>query len=255
MNLSEGFTVVIPARYGSTRLPGKALSDLGGKPMVVRTFEQASASAATAVVVATDDHRIESAVLAVGGTVCMTSPSHQSGTDRAAEVAATLGLSPQAIVVNVQGDEPFIPPGNISQVAENLAANPNMDMATLCEPLEPELLHDASAVKVVRAADGRALYFSRATIPWYRDAFAADSTRVPPDSLLRRHVGIYAYRVEFLARFVQLPPCELENTEALEQLRAIYHGAAIHVEDAREPPGPGIDTPEDLARAQARYAR
>jgi 3-deoxy-manno-octulosonate cytidylyltransferase (CMP-KDO synthetase) len=249
--MTPDFVVIIPARLGSTRLPGKALADLAGQPMVVRTWRQAVASAAARVVVATDNQQIVDVVERAGGEAVMTSSEHVSGTDRVAEVARKLALDAERIVVNVQGDEPFIPPDNIVQVAVNLAANPAMDMATLCEPLDDVLLHDPSAVKVVRGADERALYFSRATIPWYRDAFANDPETVPPSPLLRRHVGIYAYTVGFLERFVALPACELESAEALEQLRALYHGAVIHVADAALPPGPGIDTPADLERARA----
>lgn len=248
------FVVVIPARLGSSRLPGKALLDLGGEPMVTRTWRQACASAARRVVVATDDTRIVDVIERVGGEAVMTHVDHVSGTDRVAEVVATLDPGGDTIIVNVQGDEPFIPPANIAQVAENLAVRPDFDMATLAEPLEPELLHDAAAVKVVRGADDRALYFSRATIPWYRDAFASAGDTLPPASLLRRHVGIYAYRAAYLERFVALPPAPIEQAEALEQLRALYHGALIHVADAAEPPGPGIDTPDDLARARALLA-
>ncbi|MGB0750837.1 MAG: 3-deoxy-manno-octulosonate cytidylyltransferase [Gammaproteobacteria bacterium] len=245
------FVVVIPARYGSTRLPGKALLPLGDKPMVVRTYEQAASSRADRVVVATDDERIREAIIEHGGEVCMTSPDHPSGTDRVAEVARKLRLAHDAIVVNVQGDEPLIPPSIIAQVATNLAEHEDMDMATLAEPINPALLHDRAAVKVVRAHKGRALYFSRSTVPWYRDAFAAEPDTVPAETLIRRHVGIYAYRVSFLEQFVAWPACPLENAEALEQLRALYYGGAIHVDDAVEEPGPGVDTAEDLERARA----
>ena len=253
MNQSHhaNFIVVIPARYGSTRLPGKALLPLGGKPMVVRTYEQAASSRAERVVVATDDERIREVIIDHGGEVCMTSSHHVSGTGRVAEVAKKLRLADDAIVVNVQGDEPLIPPSIIAQVANNLAVHKGMDMATLAEPINATLLHDRSAVKVVRAHNGRALYFSRSTVPWYRDDFAAEPDAVPADTLIRRHVGIYAYRVSFLKQFVAWPTCPLENAEALEQLRALYFGGAIHVDDAREEPGPGVDTAADLERARA----
>lgn len=249
------FTVIIPARFGSTRLPGKALRAIAGRPMIEHVWARACASAAQRVVVATDDGRIEAAARGFGAEVCMTATHHLSGTDRVAEVAARLQLPPEAIVVNLQGDEPLVPPAIIDQVAANLAARPHMHMATLCEPLDEVLLHDPSAVKVVRGADGRALYFSRATIPWYRDAFAQAPGQLPEAApagpLLRRHVGLYAYRVDYLRELVALAPCALELAESLEQLRALYHGGLIHVDEACEVPGPGVDTEADLARVEA----
>jgi 3-deoxy-manno-octulosonate cytidylyltransferase (CMP-KDO synthetase) len=244
-------TVVIPARYDSTRLPGKALAPLAGKPMVQHVWERAGQSAAARVVIATDDARIERAAIDFGAEVLMTSPAHASGTDRVAEVAGALDLAEDAIIVNVQGDEPLVPPAIIDQVATNLATYSEFSMSTLSIPLVAQALHDPSVVKVVSAANGRALYFSRATIPWYRDAFAVSRDSLPAESLLRRHVGIYAYRVAFLKTFVALGSCELEEAEALEQLRALYHGAQIHVAQACVPPGPDVNTPHDLEVVEA----
>lgn len=243
--------IVIPARLASTRLPGKVLRELAGKPMVQHVWERVQGTGLGPVVIATDDAKVAQVATGFGADVEMTAAEHTSGTDRIAEVVRRRGLAADHIVVNVQGDEPLIPPENVRQVAENLAAHPHMQMATLAEPVAPEELHDPGAVKVVTAHDGRALYFSRATIPWHRDAFAANRDAIPASGLLRRHIGIYAYRAGFLQTFVDYGPCDLERTEALEQLRALYHGAAIHVADAHHAPGPGVDTEADLARAEA----
>jgi 3-deoxy-manno-octulosonate cytidylyltransferase (CMP-KDO synthetase) len=243
--------IVIPARLGSTRLPGKVLRELAGKPMVQHVWERVCVSELGPVVIATDNARVAEVAVAFGADVEMTASNHPSGTDRIAEVARRRQLAADHIVVNVQGDEPLIPSENVRQVAENLASHPEMQMATLAEPVAPEELHDPGAVKVVAAHDGRALYFSRATIPWHRDAFVTSPEEIPASGLLRRHVGIYAYRAGYLQTFVDYGACALEQTEALEQLRALYYGAAIHVADALSPPGPGVDTEADLARAEA----
>lgn len=240
------FTVIIPARYSSTRLPGKPLLDLAGKPMIQRVYEQACQSDARSVVVATDDERIKECVLSFGGEVCMTSASHESGTDRLAEVARHLALDESECVVNVQGDEPLIPPSVINQVARNLEVS-GASMSTLSEEIESqEVAFDPNAVKVVCDKNGIALYFSRAPIPWSRDTFSSVGGALPQNQVLQRHVGIYGYRVGFLHQFVQWGPCALEQVESLEQLRAMWHGAKIHVELAVEPPAPGIDTEADL---------
>lgn len=241
------FSVVVPARYASARLPGKALADLAGKPMVLRVAERCLLSAAGQVWVATDDPRIADAV----GERCpvvMTRPDHPSGTDRLQEVVTQLGLADDDIIVNVQGDEPLIPPEVINQVAENLAANPDCQMATLCEPITAAGdLFSADICKVVFDNRGRALYFSRAPIPWDRTAFAKDREQIG-DGEWWRHIGIYAYRAGFLHQFVNWPPAPLEKLESLEQLRALANGAAIHVAPAcKDVPG-GVDTPEDLER-------
>ncbi|KQQ64216.1 3-deoxy-manno-octulosonate cytidylyltransferase [Pseudomonas sp. Leaf129] len=249
--MSTAFTVVIPARYQSTRLPGKPLQMIAGKPMIQHVWEQACKSTAARVVVATDDGRIESACRAFGAEVVMTRPDHESGTDRLAEVCQVLGLDADAIVVNVQGDEPLIPPVVIDQVAANLAASREAAMATLAEPIaDVEALFNPNVVKVVTDLNGLALTFSRAPLPWARDDFANDRDVLPAQVPYRRHIGIYAYRAGFLQDFVQWGPCWLESTERLEQLRALWHGVRIHVADAVQAPPAGVDTAEDLERVR-----
>lgn len=249
--MSNAFTVVIPARYASTRLPGKPLQDIAGKPMIQHVWEQACKSSAGQVVVATDDARIIEACQGFGARVILTRADHNSGTDRLAEVAAALGLAADAIVVNVQGDEPLVPPAIIDQVAANLAANPQAAIATLAEPIsDVAALFNPNVVKVATDRNGLALTFSRAPLPWARDAFAADRDSLPADVPYRRHIGIYAYRAGFLQDFVAWGPCWLENTECLEQLRALWHGVRIHVADASEAPPAGVDTQEDLDRVR-----
>lgn len=245
------FTVVIPARFASTRLPGKPLQDIAGKPMIQHVWQQACKSSALQVVVATDDARIVSACEAFGARVVLTRAEHNSGTDRLAEVASQLGLASDAIVVNVQGDEPLIPPAIIDQVAANLAAHPEAAMATLAEPIEDvTALFNPNVVKVSSDINGLALTFSRAPLPWARDALANDRNRLPAGVPYRRHIGIYAYRAGFLHDFVAWGPCLLEDTECLEQLRALWHGKRIHVADALQSPPAGVDTAEDLARVR-----
>ncbi|MDT4788257.1 3-deoxy-manno-octulosonate cytidylyltransferase [Pseudomonas jinjuensis] len=249
--MSNAFTVVIPARYASTRLPGKPLQDIAGKPMIQHVWEQARRSGATQVVVATDDARIREACEGFGAQALLTRADHNSGTDRLAEVADALGLADDAIVVNVQGDEPLIPPSIIDQVAGNLAAHPEAGIATLAEPIhEVAALFNPNIVKVVSDCNGLALTFSRATLPWARDALAASRDLLPAGVPYRRHIGIYAYRARFLRDFVAWGPCWLEDTECLEQLRALWHGVRIHVADALEAPQAGVDTPEDLERVR-----
>jgi 3-deoxy-manno-octulosonate cytidylyltransferase (CMP-KDO synthetase) len=249
--MTTAFTVVIPARYASTRLPGKPLLLIAGKPMIQHVWEQACKSSAQRVVVATDDVRIAQACEGFGAQVVMTREDHNSGTDRLAEVAAKLGLEPDAIVVNVQGDEPLIPPSVIDQVAVNLATHTEARMATLAEPIEDvQSLFNANVVKVVSDLNGLALTFSRATLPWARDTFAKTLEQMPQGVPYRRHIGIYAYRAGFLHDFVSWGPCWLENTECLEQLRALWHGVRIHVADALIAPPAGVDTVEDLERVR-----
>jgi 3-deoxy-manno-octulosonate cytidylyltransferase (CMP-KDO synthetase) len=246
------FTVVIPARYASTRLPGKPLLDIAGRPMVRHVWERATRSSAARVVIATDDERIRTAAEAFGAEVCMTAATHPSGTDRLQETVAALGLPGEAIVVNVQGDEPLIPPEVIDQVAANLSHAADCGMATLCEALDSvEAFLDPNIVKLVRDDRSRAIYFSRAPIPWPRDAFAADRTRLPEGFRPLRHIGIYAYRVEFLHRFVGWPLGVLEGLESLEQLRALEHGVGIHADHACAAIPGGVDTPADLLRVNA----
>ncbi|MDH4652895.1 3-deoxy-manno-octulosonate cytidylyltransferase [Pseudomonas sp. JS3066] len=249
--MTQAFTVVIPARFASTRLPGKPLQDIAGKPMIQHVWEQARHSAAQRVVVATDDARIVEACQAFGAEVLLTRADHNSGTDRLAEVASQLGLASDAIVVNVQGDEPLIPPAIIDQVAANLAAHPEAGIATLAEPIQDvQALFNPNVVKVSSDLNGLALTFSRAPLPWARDSFAVSRDQLPAGVPYRRHIGIYAYRAGFLHDFVAWGPCWLENTECLEQLRALWHGVRIHVADALEAPPAGVDTPEDLERVR-----
>ncbi|KAA8690658.1 3-deoxy-manno-octulosonate cytidylyltransferase [Pseudomonas caricapapayae] len=249
--MTAAFTVVIPARYGSSRFPGKPLKTIAGKPMVQLVWEQACKSSAGRVVIATDDARIVEACQAFGAEVLLTRQDHNSGTDRLAEVAAQLGLAADAIVVNVQGDEPMIPPAVIDQVAANLAAHPEAGMSTLAEPIDDvAALFNPNIVKVATDINGLALTFSRAPLPWARDALAASRDELPAGVPYRRHIGIYAYRAGFLHDFVSWGPCWLENTESLEQLRALWNGVRIHVADALEAPPGGVDTPEDLERVR-----
>ncbi|MFE4108960.1 3-deoxy-manno-octulosonate cytidylyltransferase [Kosakonia sp. YIM B13611] len=242
------FVVIIPARYASTRLPGKPLVDINGKPMVVHVLERARESGAERIIVATDNEEVMRAVQAVGGEVCMTRADHQSGTERLAEVVEKCGFSDDTVIVNVQGDEPMIPPAIIRQVAENLAAR-DVGMATLAVPIHSaEEAFNPNAVKVVMDAEGYALYFSRATIPWDRDRFA-QSRETIGDTLLR-HIGIYGYRAGFIRRYVSWQTSPLEQIEMLEQLRVLWYGEKIHVAVASVVPGTGVDTPEDLARVR-----
>ena len=250
------FRVVIPARYASTRLPGKPLADICGKPMVVRVLERACAAGAQSVCVATDHQAVFDAVRNEGGDVLMTRPDHTSGTDRLAEVVDTLGWRDEEIVVNVQGDEPLIDPGLIASVAQALADSPDAAVATAAHPItEASTMFDPNAVKVVCDARGYAMYFSRAPVPWARDAFAGERTALPVGLPVQRHVGIYAYRVAFLRRYANLAPSPLEHWEALEQLRVLWHGERIVVTSILAAPAAGVDTPEDLARVQQVFDR
>ncbi|AIW14456.1 3-deoxy-manno-octulosonate cytidylyltransferase [Vibrio tubiashii] len=238
------FTVVIPARYQSTRLPGKPLADICGKPMIQWVYEQAIQAGADKVIVATDDSRVEQAIEAFGGQVCMTSPNHESGTERLAEVVEKMAIPDDHIIVNVQGDEPLIPPSIITQVAENLA-NSQAPMSTLAVEISDEAeVFNPNAVKVLTDKDGYAMYFSRATIPWDRDSFADDAKIIKQP--LMRHIGIYAYRAGFINTYINWEPTALEKIECLEQLRVLWYGEKIHVEVAKEAPAAGVDTPEDL---------
>lgn len=250
------FVAVIPARFASTRLPGKPLLDIAGEPMVVRVWRQACRSQAARVVVATDDARIRDAVTAAGGEVLMTRADHPTGTDRLGEVAQALGMASDAILVNVQGDEPLLPPALIDQVASDLAADPEASIATLAEPIEDSAaLRNPNIVKVVRDGAGRALYFSRAPLPWDREAWGADGEAEPlAQGAWLRHIGLYAYRADFLAAYRHWAPAPLERIEQLEQLRALHHGHRIQVQIAREAHPPGVDTEEDLARVRALFA-
>lgn len=243
------FVVIIPARFASTRLPGKPLQDINGKPMIVHVLERARESGAERIIVATDHPEVAAAVEAAGGEVCMTRADHQSGTERLAEVVEKCGFSDDTVIVNVQGDEPMIPAVIIRQVADNLAASQS-GMATLAVPIhDAEEVFNPNAVKVVMDKDGYALYFSRAAIPWDRDRFAKNREQIG-DTFLR-HIGIYGYRTGFIRRYVNWAPSPLEHIEMLEQLRVLWYGEKIHVAVAKEVPGTGVDTPEDLARVRA----
>ncbi len=246
------FIVIIPARFASSRLPGKPLADINGKPMVIHVMERALESGANRVIVATDHPDVFKAVEAAGGEVCMTLADHQSGTERLAEVIEKYGFADDEIIVNVQGDEPLVPPVIISQVAENLASCA-AGMATLAVPIETaEEAFNPNAVKVVMDINGYALYFSRATIPWERERFAKSKESVG-DTFLR-HIGIYAYRAGFVRRYVTWAPSQLENIELLEQLRVLWYGEKIHVAVAKAIPSVGVDTPEDLKRVREFFA-
>jgi len=250
------FHVVIPARYASTRLPGKPLADIGGKPMIVRVLERARRTGASSVWVATDSEAVRDAVNRVGGDALMTRRDHPSGTDRLAEVVDTLGWAADDIVVNVQGDEPLIDPALIVAVAQALADDQAAAVATAAHPLRDAAeFFNPNIVKVVCDAHERALYFSRAPMPWARDAFAATRDALPADLPALRHVGIYAYRVAFLRRYASLAMSPLEQWEALEQLRALWHGYAIRVMQIAAAPAAGVDTPEDLERVRAVFDR
>jgi len=250
-----GFTALIPARFASTRLPGKPLADIAGKPLVVRVAERAREAGAATVAVATDDERIRAAVAAHGFAVCMTRADHPTGTDRLAEAAAQLGLPDAAIVVNVQGDEPLLPPALIRELARTLAQRADVAIATACHPIvDPAEAFSPNVVKVVLDARGDAMYFSRATIPWARDAFARSRDSIPAGCPIYRHYGLYAYRAAFLRAYPGLAPAPVERFEALEQLRALWHGYRIAVAITEGTPAPGVDTPEDLERVRALFA-
>jgi 3-deoxy-manno-octulosonate cytidylyltransferase (CMP-KDO synthetase) len=247
------FIVIIPARLASTRLPNKPLADLGGKPMIVRVAERAQASGAARIVVATDHADILAACAAHGIEACMTRADHPSGTDRIAEVARTLGLADDAVVVNLQGDEPLIDPTLLSACAARIGQD--VPMATCAHPLSDAAdAFNPNVVKVVLDKLGRAMYFSRATIPWHRDAFAHSHEQLPAGYVPLRHIGLYAYSNAFLQQYPQLEPSPLETIEALEQLRVLWHGVPIAVHITESAPQAGVDTPEDLARVRSYFA-
>jgi 3-deoxy-manno-octulosonate cytidylyltransferase (CMP-KDO synthetase) len=248
------FTAIIPARFASSRLSGKALADIGGKPMVVRVADRVRESGAREVYVATDHGDIAAAVQRHGHQAVMTRGDHATGTDRIAEVVERLGLAADSLVVNVQGDEPMIEPGLIRAVAALLADTPEAAMSTACHPIrDMGELFNPNVVKVVLDQAGLARYFSRAPVPWARDAFAASARGLPQGFPCYRHIGIYAYRADFLRAYPQLERSPLEEFEALEQLRALWHGYAIAVAVRQDAPLPGVDTPEDLERVRALF--
>jgi 3-deoxy-manno-octulosonate cytidylyltransferase (CMP-KDO synthetase) len=253
--VEPAFHAIIPARMRSTRLPGKMLADIGGKPLVAWVAERAKSSGARSVAIATDHEDIARAVTKLGWKALMTSERHETGTDRLAEAAALLGLSPEEIVVNVQGDEPLIDPRLIREVAAVLAAKPEASISTAAHPIESAaVFFDPNVVKVVTDAHGFAQYFSRAPIPYARDAFARSREALPPGLPALRHIGIYGYRVRFLAQYSKLTPTAAERFEALEQLRALGHGHRIAVASWDHPMEAGVDTQQDLERVRARLS-
>lgn len=244
------FKIVIPARFASSRLLGKPLMDIAGKPMIQHVYDRAKESIASEVIIATDDERIEQVCKAFGADVCMTRADHPSGTDRLAEVASQRYFSDNDIIVNVQGDEPCLPASLINQVANDLKQHSDADIATLFSQIDQEKqVFDPNVVKVVMDGQGYALYFSRAPIPWMRDHFDQQST-LPPDLPHYRHIGLYGYRASFLKHYTELSPCILEQEESLEQLRALYHGKKIHLTIAQVNPGHGVDTEQDLTEVR-----
>lgn len=248
------YRIIIPARYASSRLPGKPLLPLAGKPMLQWVWERARGTDAESITVATDDPRVEAAARAFGADVCMTSPTHESGTDRLAEVCRTRAWLGRDIIVNLQGDEPVMPASLLRSVATALDTQPDVGIATLATPVETvDDLFDPNIVKVVRDGRGLGMYFSRAPIPWSRAQFAGTGrpSELPDGVPYLRHLGLYAYRAETLLQVSAAPPHPVEQVEALEQLRALALGVRIHVGVVDEPPGHGVDTPADLARVEA----
>ncbi|OGI51820.1 MAG: 3-deoxy-manno-octulosonate cytidylyltransferase [Candidatus Muproteobacteria bacterium RIFCSPHIGHO2_02_FULL_60_13] len=240
--------IIIPARYASTRLPGKPLADVAGKPLIQRVHDCAAKSGAARIVIATDDERIRAAAEGFGARVVMTSAAHRSGTDRLAEVIEKLAIGPEEIVVNLQGDEPLMPPELMREVAEKLSSHKDAQVATACHAIhDRETLANPNVVKVVCDAKGYALYFSRAAIPWPREVMAGKGGGAIQ---ALRHIGLYAYRAGFVRRYASWTPCPPEEAEQLEQLRVLWHGERIVVHEARVMPEAGVDTPEDLERVR-----
>lgn len=254
-SLSHGerkFSVIIPARYESTRFPGKPLRNIAGSPMIQHVYQRAIESGAETVVIATDDERIAETARKFGAQVCMTSSQHTTGTDRIAEAIDQLHLEDSHIVVNLQGDEPLMPPTLIHQVAEDLSINESASVSTLGVPINTAReLFTPDIVKVVMDSQGYALYFSRAPIPWDRDAFARSKEHMPGHAIHYRHLGLYAYRCGFLRQYVNWPTVPVEMSEALEQLRILWNGQKIHVTLAEQMPAPSVDTEEDLLQVEA----
>ncbi len=251
-----GFYVVIPARYASTRLPGKPLCDVAGKTMIQHVYERALESDAEKIIIATDDDRIQAVAKGFGAEVCMTSASHPSGTDRLAEVVDILGCDDDQIIINLQGDEPLMPAALINQTAENLASNVAASVATLCEPItDCAELFDWHCVKVAMDAKGYALYFSRSAIPWPGAGYSSKSETLPGNVDYYSHVGLYGYRASFIKSYVKWAPCPHEVVESLEQLRVLWHGHKIHVGITDQYPGLSIDTEEELAKLEVLLAK
>jgi len=254
------FSVVIPARFASSRLPGKPLLDIAGKPLIQHVYEKAASSNADRVIIATDDSRIESAAKSFGAQVCMTSSYHRSGTERIAEVIQTLGFNSDDIVVNLQGDEPMMPAELINQVSEELHEHSDAGMSTLCTRIYQDVeLFNPNVVKVVRDNLGYALYFSRAPIPWDRSLFPAQLSQIKnlgacEHTMYYKHIGLYAYTAGFILQYINYTPSQLEQTESLEQLRVLFNGQKIYVGEAVHAAGIGVDTEEDLQKARQFYS-
>ncbi len=245
------YKIVIPARYGSSRLPGKPLIMLAGKPMIQHVYERALATGVQDIVIATDDERIRDAALAFGADVVMTSPDHENGTERIAEVAQIKGWDAEAVIVNLQGDEPLIPQSLIEMTAASLLENPQAGMSSVCTPLKHAAdAFDPNVVKVVLDRAHFAMYFSRASIPWDRDAYKISTEQMTGKMPVYRHIGMYGYRVSFLQQYTRMEPCALEVTESLEQLRALWYGVKIHMSVIDQAPGHGVDTQDDVARVE-----
>ncbi len=250
------FSVIIPARFESNRLHGKPLMLINNQPMIYWTWQQAKRSGANRVVIATESVEVKETCEAFGAEACLTAKHHQSGTERIAEVVEILDFSDDEIIVNVQGDEPMLPPELIHQVAEGLENNLNVQMATLCEPItDLETLFDTHAVKVVRDINQLAISFSRAALPWSRDSFATQPKRLPENGHYKRHIGLYSYRSGFIKQYVNWPACDLEQVERLEQLRVLWHGEKILVLDALCDAGVGVDTLKDLEKVRQLIGR
>lgn len=245
------YHIIIPARYASSRLPGKPLRLIAGQPMLAHVIASARQSAATRIIVATDDQRIADAATALGVETCMTSLQHNSGTERIHEVIETFGITDDTVIVNMQGDEPLMPTSCLDQLGQALAQDAHAEMATLSAPIESmDELFDPNVVKLVCDDAGNALYFSRAVIPWHRDAFMHSPPQLDSYSAFLRHIGLYAYRAGFVKQYISWGSCELEQIESLEQLRVLYHGRKIKVVRANDIPGPGVNTEEELQRAE-----
>ncbi|WEJ63557.1 3-deoxy-manno-octulosonate cytidylyltransferase [Thiomicrorhabdus lithotrophica] len=245
------FSIIIPARFESSRLPGKPLMDIHGKPMIQWTWQQAKKSGAERIIIATESQQVKEACEAFGAEVCITGNQHQSGTERIAEVIELANIADDEIIVNVQGDEPMLPAELIHQVAEGLETHTKTQMATLCEPIETvETVFDPHAVKVSRDVNNFAINFSRAPLPWSRDTFAGQDKTLPANWAYKRHIGLYAYRAGFVKQYVAWPECELEQVEKLEQLRVLWHGEDILVLDALCHAGVGVDTTQDLEQVR-----
>ncbi len=250
--MTADYKIVIPARYGSSRLPGKPLLELAGKPMIQHVYERALATGVSDIVIATDDERIRAAAAGFGAEVVMTSPDHENGTERIAEVAQVKGWEDDAVIVNLQGDEPLIPQSLIETTAASLIDYPEAGMSSVCTPLEHHAdAFDPNVVKVVLDREHFAMYFSRASIPWDRDLYKHGTEKMTSRMPVYRHIGMYGYRVSFLHRYSGMDACPLEGTESLEQLRALWYGVRIHMSVIPEPPGHGVDTQADIDRVAA----